>query len=106
MKCKDCKHWGEHPRDACEPELLRIYGEAFAEKYVEGGPPPPHRMCGRVLHAFDHSRAAAPILALARDDLAYMMDASGYMADLWSGPEFGCELGEPRDEASEQEASE
>lgn len=79
-RCERCSHW-----DAAGDEREEYDNENDRDVIF------PHRRCLLVVHLyhrgtdrFDPSRAA------------YVMDASGYRATLWTAPSFGCVLFEPR----------
>ena len=80
-KCRTCRHWGE-VEFLCDRE--GVYGDECDDYDT----PAPHRMCGRILHAF----AKRDGLPAAKDDAVYLMDCSGYAANIWTAPDFGCAL--------------
>lgn len=78
--CRDCKHWGTVPyeyfEDADEGQAVGDENTSF------------HRICGRI-RLLEFQSNPHPRRAFTRD-------GSGYKADLWTAPDFGCTLGEPR----------
>jgi len=71
ITCKDCKHWGTGPNyDRYEPD-----GEH------------PHRICALIVLGSRYDEGASQLPA-------YTEDASGYKADLFTRPDFGCLSGQ------------
>ena len=86
--CKDCKHWDGNDR--------------YSWCGVEGGEEPgesPHGRCGRVLHMLDERRVGGPGKggeSPGSNDEPFLTDGEMYAACLWTPPEFGCVLWEPK----------
>lgn len=79
--CADCRHWG---REGDESPMG--YHLDIAHDYDETKTPvAPHRACVKVVHLNREGTSAVDVTRPA-----YLMDASGYMARLWTRPEFGC----------------
>lgn len=78
VKCKDCKHWDD-------PEGF----ESLRRQHV--GLLDPRRHCNKIT---DEN-----LYALT---LPVVRDTEEYCAALWTPPDFGCALGEPRDGSEER----
>lgn len=76
--CKACRHWD-------------LEGDAYDHYDNHGEDVSGHaRICLKVVH----SGQSEP------DALAYVTDASGYKANLWCDPTFGCALFEAKEPAA------
>ena len=86
-KCRTCRHWtSPNNMTPWEREFGSFgrYSHPDEEKQLKDDC---HRVCFGILHVCEAS-GIEPI------PVAYTSDASGYMADLWTAPEFGCALWE------------
>lgn len=80
-RCAECAHWEARIGDY---EYTPMAYEAEGDDL---DPPAPHRRCLVVVHL--NHKGTSPV-DTARP--AYVMDASGYSAHLWTRPEFYCQL--------------
>lgn len=74
VRCDRCRHWGDPARNFLGP-TERGYRKVGTE-----------RICGRIGLAQWIGPDPTPEIG------AYTEDASGYKADLWTFPDFGCPL--------------
>lgn len=83
-RCDQCKYW------ARDPDGSVLYGDDCEESE--------HRSCGRILHLYScgPDKDARPTSVAEVPD-AYVLDASGYSARLWTRPGFGCALFEQKE---------
>lgn len=81
-RCSACKHWGEEADAPDSPMSLRL---DMNDDYPEPAPVAPHRKCLKVVHLHTEGTSMTDVTRPA-----YLMDPSGYRADIWTRPEFGC----------------
>jgi hypothetical protein len=87
VNCRTCKHWKAPEHNAIDYPLER-YEDPDNFESAPRDDQHQHRLC-RAVKRVDRYDEPKPT------PKAFTQDASGYMALLWTAPDFGCVLHEP-----------